>query len=57
MFVVFGATGNTGSVAATTLLAQGKSVRVVVHSAAKGEAWKAKGADAIIADLEDRVAL
>lgn len=44
MFVVLGATGNTGSVAARTLLAQGKSVRVVVHGAAKGEAWRAKGA-------------
>jgi uncharacterized protein YbjT (DUF2867 family) len=57
MFVVFGATGNTGSVAASTLLAHGKSVRVVVHSAAKGEAWKAKGADVAVADVEDRVAL
>ncbi len=57
MFVVFGATGNTGSVAASTLLAQGKSVRVVVHCAARGEAWKAKGANVIVADLEDCVAL
>jgi uncharacterized protein YbjT (DUF2867 family) len=57
MFVVFGATGNTGSVAASTLLAQGKSVRVLVHSTAKAEAWKAKGAEATVADLEDRVAL
>src|SRR5258708_8086613 len=57
MFVVLGATGNTGSVAASTLLAQGKSVRVVVHSAARGEAWKAKGADVAVADVEDRVAL
>jgi uncharacterized protein YbjT (DUF2867 family) len=57
MFVVLGATGNTGSVAATTLLAQEKSVRVVVHTAAKGEAWKAKGADVAVADLEDRGAL
>src|SRR5216683_397932 len=51
MFVVLGATGNTGSVAASTLLAQGKSVRVVVHNAAKGEAWKAKGADVAVADV------
>jgi uncharacterized protein YbjT (DUF2867 family) len=57
MFVVFGVTGNTGSVTAGTLLAQGKSVRVVVHSAARGEAWKAKGADVIVADLEDHAAL
>jgi uncharacterized protein YbjT (DUF2867 family) len=57
MFVVLGATGNTGTVAASTLLAQGKSVRVVVHSAPKGEAWRAKGADVAVADIEDRVAL
>ena len=57
MFVVLGATGNTGSVAASALLARGKSVRVVVHSAARGEAWKAKGADVIVADLEDHAAL
>src|SRR5258708_22587855 len=43
MFVVLGATGNTGKVVASTLLAQGKAVRVVVHNAAKGDALKDEG--------------
>ncbi len=56
MFVITGVTGHTGSVAASTLLAEGKPVRVVVREAAKGESWKAKGADVAIASLEDRAA-
>jgi hypothetical protein len=36
MFVVTGVTGNTGSVVASTLLAAGKPVRVVVRDAKKG---------------------
>ena len=57
MFVVLGATGNTGKVVAETLLAQKKAVRVVVHDPVKGEAWKAKGAEVAIADVEDGGAL
>lgn len=56
MFVVTGVTGNTGSVVATTLLAAGKPVRVVVRDANKGEAWAAKGAEVAIAELTDRKA-
>lgn len=56
MFVITGVTGHTGSVAATTLLATGKPVRVVVRDAAKGEPWKAKGAEVAIAELGDRKA-
>ena len=51
MFVVTGATGNTGSVVADTLLQLGKPVKVVVRDHAKGEAWKAKGAQVAIAEL------
>ena len=36
MFVVLGASGNTGKVVAETLLRQKKKVRVVLHDAAKG---------------------
>jgi hypothetical protein len=36
MFVVVGASGNTGKVVAETLLRQKKKVRVVLHDAAKG---------------------
>ena len=46
-----------GSHAAETLLAQGKKVRVVVRDAAKGEAWKAKGAEVAVATHEDTAAL
>jgi uncharacterized protein YbjT (DUF2867 family) len=57
MFVVLGATGNTGKVVAETLLAQKKAVRVVVHDAGKGEAWRARGAEVAMADVEDDAAL
>lgn len=57
MFAIAGVTGHTGSVAAETLLAQGKPVRVIVRDAAKGAAWKAKGAEVAVADLGDEVAL
>jgi uncharacterized protein YbjT (DUF2867 family) len=57
MYVIAGVTGHTGSAAATALLAAGKPVRVIVRDAAKGEPWKAKGADIAIADLGDRDAL
>ena len=57
MFVVTGATGNTGSAVADTLLQLGKPVKVVVRDNAKGDAWKAKGAQVAIADLSDSSAL
>lgn len=57
MFVVLGASGNTGKVVAETLLSQKNNVRVVVRDAAKGQAWKKAGADVSIADVEDGAAL
>jgi uncharacterized protein YbjT (DUF2867 family) len=57
MYVVAGVTGNTGKIVADTLLGQGKSVRVVVRDAKKGEAWKARKADVAIAELDDVAAL
>ncbi|MDH5335943.1 MAG: NmrA family NAD(P)-binding protein [Nitrospira sp.] len=53
MFVVLGATGNTGSVVVETLLSKKQPVRVIVRSADKGAAWKAKGADVAVASLDD----
>ena len=53
MFVVIGATGNTGSVVVETLLNRKQPVRVVVRSADKGAQWKAKGADVVVATLDD----
>jgi uncharacterized protein YbjT (DUF2867 family) len=57
MFVVLGATGNTGKVVAETLLAQKKPVRVVVRDAAKAAPLKDRGADVVTANVEDRAAL
>lgn len=57
MFVVVGATGNTGSAVADTLLSRKQPVRVVVRSADKGAEWKAKGAEVAVASLEDVAAL
>ncbi len=57
MFVVVGATGHTGSAVVETLLSKKKPVRIVVRSADKGAAWKAKGADVAVASLDDVPAL
>ena len=57
MFVVAGSTGNTGSVVAQTLLDQKREVRVIVRDEAKGAAWKAKGAQVAVANLDDASAL
>lgn len=57
MYVIAGVSGNTGSVVASTLLAAGARVRVIVRDAAKGERWRAQGADVAIADLDDQAAL
>src|SRR6476469_5846970 len=57
MYVIAGVTGNTGSAAANALLAAKQPVRVIVRDAAKGEVWKAKGAEVAIASLDDRTAL
>ena len=57
MFVIAGASGHTGSVVASTLLGQGKKVRVIVRDEKKGTPWKAKGAEVALADLDDAAAL
>jgi uncharacterized protein YbjT (DUF2867 family) len=56
-FAVAGVSGNTGKAAAETLLALGHQVRVIVRDAAKGEPWRAKGAEVALADLRDVGAL
>ncbi|HET9620723.1 MAG TPA: NmrA family NAD(P)-binding protein [Kofleriaceae bacterium] len=57
MYVIAGVSGNTGSIVASQLLAAKKPVRVIVRDAAKGEAWRARGAEVAVADLEDQAAL
>jgi uncharacterized protein YbjT (DUF2867 family) len=57
MYVITGATGHTGAVAAEVLLGAGKQVRVVVRDAAKAKALAARGAEVVVADLNDEAAL
>jgi uncharacterized protein YbjT (DUF2867 family) len=52
MYIVAGATGNTGSVVAETLLQQGKPVTVIARSHEKGQPWKAKGAKIAVGSFE-----
>jgi uncharacterized protein YbjT (DUF2867 family) len=57
MYVVLGASGNTGHVVASNLLARGKKVRAVGRNAAHLQPLTAKGAEAFIADVTDAKAL
>jgi uncharacterized protein YbjT (DUF2867 family) len=57
MYVITGATGNTGSEVAEKLLAQGVQVRVVGRDAKRLERFAKKGAEAFVADLTDSGAL
>ncbi len=57
MYVITGATGNTGSVAAETLLAKGEKVRVIGRSAERLERFVRKGAEPFVADVTDTRAL
>ncbi len=57
MYVIAGVSGRTGSVAASTLLGDGRQVRVIVRDEAKGTPWKARGAEVAVASLGDRAAL
>ena len=57
MYVITGATGNTGHVAAERLLATGKKVRAIGRSAERLQRLKAQGAEPYICDVSDRTAL
>ena len=57
MYVIAGATGQTGSMVAESLLSDGKAVTVIVRNDEKGERWRAKGAQAAIGSLEDTAGL
>ena len=56
-YVILGATGNTGSIIAETLLSKGKKVRVVGRDAERLQRFVRKGAEAFIGDVSDAVAL
>jgi uncharacterized protein YbjT (DUF2867 family) len=57
MYVITGATGNTGSVVANRLLDGGKKVRVVVRNADKAKPFASRGAEVFVADMNDQAAL
>ncbi|MFZ0762033.1 MAG: NmrA family NAD(P)-binding protein [Candidatus Sulfotelmatobacter sp.] len=57
MYVVLGASGNTGHVVAQNLLARGQKVRVVGRNAAHLQPLAAKGAEIFIGDVADAPAL
>jgi uncharacterized protein YbjT (DUF2867 family) len=57
MYVIAGATGNTGGVVAEKLLASGAKVRVVGRDAKRLERFSRKGAEAVVADMTDAAAL
>lgn len=57
MYVITGATGNTGRVAAEKLLATGAKVRVIGRDAKRLERLSQKGAEAVVADMTDAAAL
>jgi uncharacterized protein YbjT (DUF2867 family) len=57
MYVVLGASGNTGSVVARKLLAKGEKVRAVGRDATKLSALARLGADVDVAELNDPAAL
>ena len=57
MYVVLGASGNTGHIVAQHLLADKQKVRVVGRSAAHLQAHAAQGAEVFIGDVTDAAAL
>ncbi len=56
-YAITGVTGQVGSAVAEALLARGQKIRAVMRNPDKSEAWKARGCDIAIADVNDVVAL
>ena len=57
MYVILGASGNTGSIIADFLLSKGKKVRVVGRDVGRLQRFVRKGAEAFTADMSDAAAL
>ena len=57
MYVITGATGNTGSVVAKQLLAQGQKVRAIGRNADRLQPLAKLGAEPFVADIRDAAAL
>jgi len=56
-YVILGASGNTGSIIADSLLSEGKKVRVVGRDAERLQRFVRKGAEAFTGEVSDAVAL
>jgi uncharacterized protein YbjT (DUF2867 family) len=57
MYVILGASGNTGSIIADSLLSKGKKVRVVGRDAGRLQRFVRRGAEAFTGDMSDVAAL
>src|ERR1700734_408723 len=57
MYVILGASGNTGSIVANFLLSKGKKVRVVGRESGRLQRFVDKGAEAVTATVSDAAAL
>ena len=57
MYVILGASGNTGSIVADSLLSKGRKVRVVGRDVGRLQRFVRKGAEAFTGDVSDAVAL
>src|ERR1700674_3415766 len=57
MYVILGASGNTGSIIANSLLSAGKKVRVVGRDAGRLKRFVDRGAEALTATVSDATAL
>jgi uncharacterized protein YbjT (DUF2867 family) len=57
MYVILGASGNTGSIVADFLLSKGKKVRVVGRDARRLQRFVRQGAEAFTGDVSDAAAL
>lgn len=57
MYVITGATGNTGHIVAKELLSKGQKVRAIGRSAERLQALAALGAEPFVADVNDQQAL
>jgi uncharacterized protein YbjT (DUF2867 family) len=57
MYVILGASGNTGSIIADSLLSKGKKVRVVGRDTGRLQRFVRQGAEAFTGDMSDAAAL
>jgi uncharacterized protein YbjT (DUF2867 family) len=56
-YAIMGATGQVGGAVARQLLKHGADVRAIVRTEAAATAWRARGAESVIATLDDTAAL